>query len=96
MEREHGSDIDDLATLPLLDELLGHRLRKEEHCLLVDVDDVIPILLGKHQNILTTDNASIIDQNIDLPHHFDGFSDDLFQSILSHQVGGNVVKLASQ
>ena len=62
--RQDRRHVDDLAASSARDRTLGERLREEEHALEVDIDHVVPVLLGELQRIGAADDAGIVDQDV--------------------------------
>ena len=62
LEKQHGRDVDDTARPLRLDHVPGNSLGQEEARSQIDIDDVIPILLGIVEEIGSTDNAGIVEE----------------------------------
>ena len=65
LEREHGGDINDLAAIALSDEVFRRCLGHKKDAFNIQVHHVIPVLLAEIDRVFATDQASVIDKNVD-------------------------------
>jgi hypothetical protein len=87
-------DVDDLALLLLEHDLAGE-LAEAKDAREVDLDDDVPVGLGIVDRGRATDEACVVDEDVDAAELLEGRVDDMRSRALVGEIGGDRERLSS-